>query len=161
MVILTWQLVLKQIWDSPVTNEVRRSNLWTLSTNTIGSWPTMSVTCVVPNPDGEDGCSLWNAGVFEPPNMAVSLRWFYWILLPQKLQDIYFNFMIKKITSTMRSCFLEHGRLMSFFIRLWQVGYSYWLCNVACDFHVFSPLTMSYQIKHPHQHHIDVDNGLS
>jgi hypothetical protein len=32
------------------------------------------VACVVLNPDGEDGFSLRNAGVFEPPNMAVSLR---------------------------------------------------------------------------------------
>ena len=123
MVILTWQPVLNQIWGSPVTNQVRHSNLWTQTTNTIGSWPTMSMACVVLNPDVEDGFSLWNGGVFELPNMAVSPRWFYWILLPQKLQDIYFNLMIRKITSTMRSSFLEHGRLMSFIIKLWQVGF--------------------------------------
>lgn len=58
----------------------------------------MSMACVVHNPDGEDGFNLWNADVFEPPNMAVSLKWFYCILLPQKLQDIYFNFIINKIT---------------------------------------------------------------
>lgn len=57
-----------------MTNEVRHSNLWILSTNTIGSWSTMSVACVVLNPDGEDGFCLLNAVVFEPHKMAVSLR---------------------------------------------------------------------------------------
>jgi len=32
------------------------------------------MACAVLNPDGEDGFSLRNADVFEPPNMAVSLR---------------------------------------------------------------------------------------
>ena len=35
-----------------------------------------------------DQFSLWNIGVFVPPDMAVSWRRFYWFLLPQRLQDI-------------------------------------------------------------------------
>jgi hypothetical protein len=51
----------------------------------------------------------------------------------------------------MRSFLSEHGRLMCFFIRLWQVGYCYWLRShpdAACKVCHFGWCWHSFSIPH-------------
>lgn len=76
----------------------KHSNFWDPLTNLIGSWPTATPDLcergrliVKSYQDRDDGArvGLWNAGVLQTIDTAVSLRKCSWILLPWKLQETF------------------------------------------------------------------------